>query len=102
MPYHVVALDERCRQQQVGEGWFPSLAAVPTHAISMSVRRILATGTLICSVPDRRKAEAVQATVEGPVTPMVPASILQQHPRCFLQVDREAASLLRPCESLAK
>ena len=48
------------------------------------------------------KAEAVQATVEGPITPTVPASILQQHPRCFLQVDREAASLLRPCESLAK
>jgi glucosamine-6-phosphate deaminase len=102
VPYHVVALDERCRQQQVGEGWFPSLGAVPTHAISMSVRRILATSTLVCSVPDRRKAEAVKATVEGPVTPMVPASILQQHPRCFLHVDREAASLLRPCDSLAK
>lgn len=95
VPYHVVALDERCRQQQVGEGWFPSLEAVPTHAISMTVRRILATDTLVCSVPDRRKAEAVQATMEGPITPAVPASILQQHPRCFMQLDREAASLLR-------
>jgi glucosamine-6-phosphate deaminase len=102
VPYHVVDLDERCRQQQVGEGWFPSLDAVPTQAISMSVQRILATGTLVCSVPDSRKAEAVQATVEGPITPAVPASILQQHPRCFLQLDREAASLLRPCDALAK
>ena len=94
-PYLVVGLDERCRQQQVGEGWFPSLAAVPTHAISMSVRRILATRTIVCSVPDRRKAEAVQASVEGPVTPAVPASILQQHHNCHLVIDREAASLLR-------
>lgn len=94
-PYLVVTLDERCRRQQVGEGWFPSLAAVPTHAISMSVRRILASQTIVCSVPDRRKAEAVQASVEGPVTPAVPASILQRHARCHLLLDREAASLLR-------
>jgi len=96
-PYHVVALDQRCRQQQVGEGWFPSLEAVPRQAISMSVQRILATDTLVCSVPDRRKADAVQATVEGPVTPSVPASILQQHSCCFLELDGEAASLLRAC-----
>ncbi len=101
VPYHVVELDARCRRQQVGEGWFSSLDAVPTQAISMSVQRILATRTLVCTVPDRRKAEAVQATVEGPITPSVPASILQQHPRCFLQLDREAASLLRPCDTLA-
>ena len=94
-PYLVVALDERCRRQQVGEGWFPSLAAVPTHAISMSVPRILATRTIVCSVPDRRKAEAVRASVEGPVTPDVPASILQRHANCHLLVDREAAGLLR-------
>jgi glucosamine-6-phosphate deaminase len=60
----------------------------------MSVRRILATKTLVCSVPDRRKAEAVQAVVRGPITPAVPASILQQHPRCFLHLDRQSASLL--------
>jgi len=94
--YHVVGLDDRCRQQQVGEGWFPSLAAVPTRAVSMTVHRILATRTLVCSVPDLRKAEAVRAAVEGPVTPEVPASILQRHPHCHLLLDREAASLLRP------
>jgi len=94
-PYRIVALDDRCRQQQVGEGWFPTLAAVPTHAISMSVRRILASRLIVCSVPDRRKAEAVQAAVEGSITPAVPASILQTHPRCHLLLDRDSASLLR-------
>ena len=93
-PYRVVALDERCRQQQVGEGWFPALAAVPTRAISMSVRRILASRLIVCSVPDRRKAEAVKASVEGAITPAVPASILQSHPRCHLLLDHESASLL--------
>lgn len=93
-PYIVVALDEACRRQQVGEGWFPDLAAVPTRAISMSVRRILAARLLICSVPDERKAVAVRAAVEGPLTPDVPASILREHPACTLHLDRGAASLL--------
>ncbi len=99
-PYRVVALDDRCRQQQVGEGWFPTQATVPTHAISMSIRRILASQLLICSVPDRRKAEAVKASVEGVVMPAVPASILQEHADCHLLLDRESASLLRRCEAL--
>ena len=93
-PYLVVTLDEPCRRQQVGEGWFPSLESVPTQAISMSIRRILASRTIVCSVPDRRKAEAVRAAVEGPLTPTVPASILRTHPHCSLYLDREAASLL--------
>ena len=95
-PYIVVELDEACRRQQVGEGWFATLSDVPTRAISMSVRRILASRVIHCSVPDRRKAEAVRAAVEGAVTPDVPASILQRHPDCRLHVDREAAALLRP------
>ena len=94
-PYLVVALDEDCRRQQVGEGWFPSLEAVPTHAISMSIRRIMAARTIICAVPDERKAQAVRHTVEGPVTPTVPASILQRHADCRLHLDRAAASVLR-------
>lgn len=94
-PYIVVNLDEACRRQQVGEGWFPTLDDVPTQAISMSVQRILATNTLFCSVPDLRKAEAVRAAVEGPVTPHVPASILQTHRDCQLHLDRAAASLLQ-------
>jgi glucosamine-6-phosphate deaminase len=95
-PYIVVDLDEACRRQQVGEGWFETLADVPTRAISMSVRRILASRVIFCSVPDRRKAEAVRAAVEGAVTPQVPASILKRHADCRLHVDREAAALLRP------
>jgi len=94
-PYLVVALDEACRRQQVGEGWFPDMAAVPTQAISMSVRRILAARTLICSVPDRVKAEAVRASVEGPLTPDVPASILRRHADCRLHLDVQSATLLR-------
>jgi glucosamine-6-phosphate deaminase len=94
--YLVVALDEACRLQQVGEGWFPDLEHVPTRAISMSVRRIMASRLVVCSVPDRRKAEAVRGTVLGPVTPAVPASILQQHPACHLHLDEHAAALLPP------
>lgn len=94
--YLVVGLDEACRRQQVGEGWFPDMAAVPTQAISMSVRRMLAARTLICSVPDRVKAEAVRASIEGPLTPEVPASILRQHPDCRLHLDRHSSALLRP------
>ena len=90
----VVELDEACRRQQVGEGWFSSLEEVPTQAISMSVPRILATRTIICSVPDARKAEAVRNSVEGPISPTVPASILQTHADCRLHLDRAAASLL--------
>lgn len=94
-PYLVVTLDEACRRQQVGEGWFPTLAAVPTHAISMSIPRIMAARTIVCSVPDERKAAAVQAAATGPVTPDVPASILQRHADCRLHLDRAAATLLR-------
>ena len=93
-PYLVVELDEACRRQQVGEGWFRSLDQVPTRAISMSVNQILASRRILCVVPDRRKAEAVAASVHGPVTPRVPASILQTHADTTLFVDRESASLL--------
>lgn len=95
-PYLVVALDEACRRQQVGEGWFSGLDDVPTQAISMSIPRLMAARTIICSVPDERKAAAVRDAVEGPVTPDVPASILQRHPDCRLHVDRAAASRLAP------
>lgn len=94
-PYLIVELDSACRQQQVGEGWFPDLSSVPTQAISMSVHQIMQSRTIICSVPDRRKASAVRDTVEGPVTPQVPASILQRHSDCTLLLDQASAELLR-------
>jgi glucosamine-6-phosphate deaminase len=91
--YLVVELDEACRRQQFGEGWFPTLADVPRRAISMSIRQIMKSRAIVCSVPDRRKAEAVRGAVAGPVTPSVPASILQQHPQATLYLDPPAASL---------
>lgn len=93
-PYLIVALDEACRRQQLGEGWFPSLDDVPRRAISMSIRQIMRSETIVCSVPDRRKAEAVRAALEGPVTPMAPASILQQHKQAAIFLDPQSASLL--------
>ncbi|MBV9469618.1 MAG: glucosamine-6-phosphate deaminase [Abitibacteriaceae bacterium] len=93
-PYIVVNLDEACRRQQVGEGWFPSMDDVPTQAISMSIRQIMKSQSIICSVPDERKAEAVKGAAEGPVSEDLPASILQQHPATKLYLDRESASLL--------
>jgi glucosamine-6-phosphate deaminase len=90
-PYLVVDLDEACRRQQLGEGWFPTLADVPTRAISMSIRQILKSRAIVCTVPDARKAEAVRKTVEGPVTPLAPASILQRHADCRLYLDPAAA-----------
>jgi len=93
-PYLVVELDEACRRQQLGEGWFPDFDSVPRKAISMSVQQIMKSKTIICSVPDRRKAEAVKNALHGPVRPDVPASILQNHPDCHFFLDTESASLL--------
>jgi glucosamine-6-phosphate deaminase len=93
-PYIVVRLDEKCRIQQLGEGWFGKLDDVPTSAISMGIRQIMKSAVLIISVPDRRKAEAVRNTLEGPVTPDCPASILKEHPNCTILLDEKSASLL--------
>ena len=94
-PYLVVELDEACRRQQLGEGWFAALADVPRRAISMSVHQILLSRAIVCTVPDARKAAAVRAAAKGPVTNQVPASILQQHPECDLFLDPDSAALLK-------
>jgi glucosamine-6-phosphate deaminase len=93
-PYIVVTLDEACRRQQVGEGWFATIDDVPAQAISMSIRQILKSREIICVVPEARKADAVKACLEGPVSPMVPASILQTHPNATVYLDRDSAALL--------
>lgn len=95
-PYLVVTLDDACRQQQVGEGWFTSIEEVPARAISMSVRQILRSREIICVVPDARKAPAVKACVEGDISPQRPASILRTHTRTTLYLDVDSASLLAP------
>ena len=93
-PYLVVNLDDTCRQQQVGEGWFKSIAEVPNQAISMSIKQILKSRNILCIVPDLRKAEAVRASVTLAVSPLQPASILQQHDHVTLYLDRDSSSLL--------
>jgi glucosamine-6-phosphate deaminase len=93
-PFIVVTLDEPCRKQQLGEGWFATLEAVPEQAITMSIKQILKSKHIICSVPDRRKAVAVKDSVEGPVSNLHPASILQTHPDCICFLDKASAALL--------
>ncbi len=93
-PYLMVNLDEACRKQQFGEGWFPTMADVPKQAVSMSIRQIMKSACIILSVPDQRKAAAVKGTVEGPITPLCPASIVQQHPDCTIYIDAAASSEL--------
>lgn len=93
-PFLVVDLDAACRQQQFGEGWFPTLDAVPTQAVSMSVRQIMKARQIILSIADTRKAAAVKAALEGPVTNLAPASILQTHGTVSVHLDPEAAQLL--------
>jgi glucosamine-6-phosphate deaminase len=95
-PYLVVNLDQGCRQQQVNEGWFPTLADVPTQAISMSVKQILKSRALINSVPGERKARAVKNALEDDISPACPASILRTHPACYLNLDTDSAQLLTP------
>jgi glucosamine-6-phosphate deaminase len=93
-PYIVVELDDACRRQQVGEGWFETLDDVPRRAVSMSIRRVLASRCVVAAVPDTRKARAVRDTLEGPVTNLVPASVLQTHDDCHMFLDEPAASML--------
>jgi glucosamine-6-phosphate deaminase len=90
----VVNLDEGCRKQQFGEGWFKTLEDVPKQAISMSIRQILAADTLIVTVPDARKADAVKGCVDGELTNRCPSSILRIHADCRLFLDEQAASKL--------
>lgn len=92
--YIIVDLDEPCRRQQLGEGWFESLEAVPSKAISMSIHQIMQSTAIICSVPDSRKAEAVRNTLEQKPDPAYPASILQTHADCRFFLDRNSAALL--------
>ena len=96
LPYQVVRLDEACRRQQVGEGWFKSLAEVPVRAISITVRQLLKSKTIISVVPEARKAAAVRRCLEEPVSPKAPASILRTHPDATLYLDRDSAALLKP------
>src|SRR5438034_892200 len=93
-PYIVVTLDEACRRQQLGEGWFARLEDVPARALSMSIRQLLKSREVLCVVPDARKARAVRDCLQGPVSRDHPASILQRHPRTAVFLDAASAALL--------
>ncbi|HMH12947.1 MAG TPA: glucosamine-6-phosphate deaminase [Edaphobacter sp.] len=91
--YIVVDLDDACRKQQLGEGWFPTLADVPRQAISMTIQQIMKAEQILCIAPDARKASAIKACFSGEISPMAPASILQTHQDATIYLDNESASL---------
>jgi glucosamine-6-phosphate deaminase len=95
-PYVIVNLDERCRMQQVGEGWYKSLAEVPKRAFSMSIKQIMKCSAIIAIVPEKRKAEAVRDCLSkgAKISPDHPASILQKHPDVHVYLDADSSSLL--------
>jgi len=95
-PYIIVDLDEPCRRQQVGEGWFASLSEVPARAISMTVQQILQAKEILAVVPDARKAQAVKSCLEGEITPLAPASILRKHANTTVFLDKLSSALLSP------
>jgi len=94
--YIVVDLDEACRRQQLGEGWFKSLEEVPRRALSMSIKQVLKAREIICVVPDARKANAVAKCFEGEISPLAPASILRTHENTTVYLDKDSAALLKP------
>lgn len=94
--YIVVDLDEACRRQQVGEGWFAGLDDVPKQAISMSVKQILKAREIVCIAPEARKARAVKNCFESEISPQFPASILRAHGNTIVYLDTESSALLDP------
>jgi glucosamine-6-phosphate deaminase len=95
-PYAIVTLDEPCRRQQHNEGWFATLEDVPKQAISMTISQILKAKEILCIVPDARKAQAVKNCFEAAVSPMAPASALQNHAHATVYLDAASSSMLSP------
>jgi glucosamine-6-phosphate deaminase len=94
--YIVVNLDEACRLQQVGEGWFAGLNDVPKQAISMTVKQIMKAREIVCVAPEARKAQAVKNCFEKEISPLFPASILRAHGNTILYLDTESSATLNP------
>ena len=90
----IVQLDDKSRRQQVGEGHFPSLESVPTHALTMTIPALLAAKAMLCIVPEARKAQAVRSALTGPLTETCPASLLRKASHCRLYLDAESAGQL--------
>jgi glucosamine-6-phosphate deaminase len=90
----LVKLDQACRQQQVGEGHYPNLDAVPQYAFTLTIPALCSAGKMLCIVPERRKAVAVRDAIRGPISTACPASFLRKQAHCTLFLDAESASLL--------
>ena len=89
-PVKIVELDGMCRQQQVNDGCFPNLDAVPTHAATLTIPALTAAKYMFCVVPGATKTTAVTNTVEGPITADCPASILRDHNGAILYCDADS------------
>ena len=94
--YFVVTLDEKCKQQQVREGWFETVADVPSEAITITPNAIMKCRHLISSVPHRVKAEAVYNTLTSKLNPDIPATLLKTHPSWHLYLDVESSAKIFP------
>ncbi|MBI3417587.1 MAG: glucosamine-6-phosphate deaminase [Verrucomicrobia bacterium] len=90
----IVQLDLACRQQQVGEGHFPNIPAVPQYALTLTIPALCAAKQMICIAPEKRKANAVKAALQGPISNACPASVLRRQPHATLLLDVDSASLL--------
>ncbi len=89
-----VAMDERCRRQQVGEGHFPSLDTMPAEALTLTCPELVRAEHWICTVPDLRKAEAVKNALSGPISEACPSSLVRMHPAAAIYLDADSAALL--------
>ena len=94
LPIKRVVTDDSCRMQQVNEGHFPHLSAVPEEALTLTCPTLLSAKYLVCCVPEARKAEAVRNALEGPISPLCPASVVRTHPLAFIFLDLDSAALL--------
>ncbi len=90
--YIVVDLDERCKMQQVGEGWFANIDEVPKQAISMTVYQMMQSECIVSIVPRGVKAEAIKNTLAGEVSNMVPGTMLKTHKDWNLWIDSDSAA----------
>ena len=101
-PYPIVELDEACRRQRVGEGWFNNIFDVPERTISMSVQQILKAGEIVAALPALRTANAVHACLVGGVCPMAPAPILRTQDRTSAYLDGDSAALFTQARPYAQ
>jgi glucosamine-6-phosphate deaminase len=90
----IAKLDDACRQQQVGEGHFPNLGIVPQYALTLTIPTLCSAKKVICIAPEKRKAEAVKAALQGPISTACPASVLRRYAHATLLVDVDSTSLL--------